>query len=118
MYVYNIYKTKMIEHVAGRAEEEGPHMHIQIQFRRGKLTISICTQTCGVCDTPELWCGAAGLCACVRACAGAAESLHAYIHTGAGGSRRGPAEPCAGALALSLVLVLVQCFYNNGWRST
>jgi len=35
----------------------------------------------GVCDTPELWCGAAGLCARVRACAGAAESLHAYIHT-------------------------------------
>ena len=36
---------------------------------------------CGVCDTPEpeLWCGAAGLCARVRACAGAAESLHAYI---------------------------------------
>jgi len=36
---------------------------------------------CGVCDTPELWCGAAGLCARVRACAGAAESLHTYIHT-------------------------------------
>jgi len=34
-----------------------------------------------VCDTPELWCGAAGLCARVRACAGAAESLHTYIHT-------------------------------------
>ena len=34
---------------------------------------------CGVCDTPELWCGAAGLCARVRACAGAAESLHTYI---------------------------------------
>ena len=36
---------------------------------------------CGVCDTPELWRGAAGLCACVRACAGAAESSHTYIHT-------------------------------------
>jgi len=35
---------------------------------------------CGVCDTPELWRGAAGLCARVRACAGAAESLHIYIH--------------------------------------
>jgi len=35
---------------------------------------------CGVCDTPELWCGAAGLCARVRASAGAAESLHTYIH--------------------------------------
>ena len=35
---------------------------------------------CGVCDTPELWCGAAGLCARIRACAGAAESLHTYIH--------------------------------------
>jgi len=35
---------------------------------------------CGVCDTPELWCGVAGLCARVRACAGAAESLHTYIH--------------------------------------
>jgi len=34
-----------------------------------------------VCDTPELWCGAAGLYARVRACAGsAAESLHTYIH--------------------------------------
>jgi len=32
-------------------------------------------------DTPELWRGAAGLCARVRACAGAAESLHIYIHT-------------------------------------
>jgi len=36
---------------------------------------------CGVCDTPELWCGAAGLCARVRACAGAAKSLHTYMHT-------------------------------------
>ena len=27
----------------------------------------------GVCDTPELWRGAAGLCARVRACAGAAK---------------------------------------------
>jgi len=35
---------------------------------------------CGVCDTPKLWCGAAGLCARVRACAGAAESLHTHIH--------------------------------------
>jgi len=35
---------------------------------------------CGVCDTPELWRGAVGLCARVRACAGAAESLHTYIH--------------------------------------
>ena len=34
---------------------------------------------CGVCDTPEFWCGAAGLYARVRACAGAAESLHTYI---------------------------------------
>ena len=39
-----------------------------------------------VCDlflsipTPMLWRGAAGLCARVRACAGAAESLHTYIH--------------------------------------
>ena len=29
----------------------------------------------------NLWCGAAGLCARVRACAGAAESLHTYIRT-------------------------------------
>ena len=36
---------------------------------------------CGVCDTPGLWRGAAGLCARVRACAGAAESLHTYVHT-------------------------------------
>jgi len=34
---------------------------------------------CGVCDTPELWRGAVGLCARVRACAGAAESLHTYV---------------------------------------
>jgi len=39
---------------------------------------------CGVCDTPELWRGAAGLCARVRACAGAGESLHTYIHTSLG----------------------------------
>jgi len=36
---------------------------------------------CGVCDTPELWCGAGGLCARVRACAAAAESVHTYIHS-------------------------------------
>jgi len=35
---------------------------------------------CGVCDTPELWRGAVGLCARVRTCAGAAESLHTYIY--------------------------------------
>ena len=35
---------------------------------------------CGVCDTPELWRGVAGLCARVRACAGTAESLHTYVH--------------------------------------
>ena len=34
---------------------------------------------CGVCDTPELWCGAAGLCARVRACA--VVPLKLYIHT-------------------------------------
>jgi len=36
-------------------------------------------------NTPELWRGAADLCARVRACAGAAESLHAcirYIYIG------------------------------------
>jgi len=38
---------------------------------------------CGVCDTPELWRGAAGLCARVRACDGAAESVHTYIHKSA-----------------------------------
>jgi len=36
---------------------------------------------CGVCDTPELWRGATGLCARVCACAGAAESAYTYIHT-------------------------------------
>jgi len=36
---------------------------------------------CGVCDMPELWRGAAGLYARVCACAGAAKSLHAYMHT-------------------------------------
>jgi len=46
------------------------------------LSRSACGQAvgCGVCDTPELWRGAAGLCARVRACAGAAESLHTYTH--------------------------------------
>jgi len=34
---------------------------------------------CGVCDTPELWRGAAGLCARVGACAGAAEFVHTHI---------------------------------------
>ena len=33
------------------------------------------------CDTPDLWRGAAGLCARVHACADAAESLHTYIHS-------------------------------------
>jgi len=45
---------------------------------------------CGVCDTPELWRGAAGLCARVRACAGAAESLQLYIHTCIRVWNRGP----------------------------
>jgi len=37
---------------------------------------------CGVCDTPELWRGAAGLNARVRACAGTAEcECFKYIHT-------------------------------------
>ena len=35
---------------------------------------------CGVCDAPELWRGAAGLCARLRVCAGAAESLHTYTY--------------------------------------
>ena len=52
-----------------------------------------CAVGCGVCDTPELWRGAAGLCARARTCAGAAESSHAYIHT-ARGSR---AQVAAGA---------------------
>ena len=47
---------------------------------------------CGVCDTPELWCGAADLCARVRACAGAAESLHTYIHKAPADSRVTDAE--------------------------
>jgi len=34
---------------------------------------------CGVCDTPELWRGAAGLCAHVHACAGAAESFFFFF---------------------------------------
>jgi len=43
------------------------------------MILSLGTPPPGVCDTPELWCGAAGLCARVRACASAAESLHTYI---------------------------------------
>ena len=48
----------------------------------GLCGMTACGQAvgCGVCDTPELWRCAAGLCARVRACAGAAESLHTYIH--------------------------------------
>jgi len=47
----------------------------------GLFGMPACEQAmgCVVCDTPELWCGAAGLCARVRACAGATESLHTYI---------------------------------------
>jgi len=44
---------------------------------------------CGVCDTPELCCGAVGLRARVRACAGAAESLHTYIYTRSSGVNKG-----------------------------
>jgi len=33
-----------------------------------------------ICDTPELWRCAAGLCARVRACAGAADSVHTCIY--------------------------------------
>jgi len=38
---------------------------------------------CGVCDTSELWRGAAGLCARVRACAGAGAGAakSVYVHT-------------------------------------
>jgi len=41
---------------------------------------------CGVCNTPELWRGAAGLSVfvpriCICACAGAAESLHLHAYT-------------------------------------
>jgi len=36
---------------------------------------------CCLCDTPELWRGAAGLCARVRACAGAAESFALHLVT-------------------------------------
>ena len=36
---------------------------------------------CGFCDTPELWRGATGLCARVRACAGATKYVHTYTHT-------------------------------------
>jgi len=65
---------------------------------------------CGVCDTPELWRGAVGLCARVRACAGAAESLHTYIHTRTLGS-----APCAcffiftSVLPSACVLVCFSC---------
>jgi len=47
----------------------------------GLCGIPSCGQAvkCGVCNTPELWRGAAGLCARARACAGAAESLHTDI---------------------------------------
>jgi len=49
----------------------------------GLCGVSACGQAVswGVCDTPELWRGAVGLCARVRACAGAAEYLRAYLHT-------------------------------------
>ena len=50
----------------------------------GQCEVPACGQAvgCGLCDTPELWRGATGLCArvAVGACAGAAESLP-YIYT-------------------------------------
>ena len=52
--------------------------HMGARYLRGPHTKAV---GCGVCDTPKLWRGAAGLCACVRACGGAAESLNTYIHT-------------------------------------
>jgi len=58
-------------------------MHAYMYMYYGGLCgMPACGQAvgCGVCDTPELWYGAAGLCARVGACAGAAESLHAYIY--------------------------------------
>ena len=45
---------------------------------------------CSVCDTSELWRDAAGLCARVCACAGAAESLHTCIRTARAAGRLRP----------------------------
>ena len=56
------------------------YMHAYMREMEGR---PVCGQAvgCGVCDTPELWRGAAGLCVRVRgACAGAAESLQAHTY--------------------------------------
>jgi len=64
-------------------ESHGRRRRLQTRATYGGLCgMPACGQAagCGVCDTPELWCGAVGLYARVRACAGAAESIHTYIH--------------------------------------
>jgi len=73
--------------------QHSPHKHTHPFGRPHRLglpmVVVICVEClpayklgCGVCDTPEHWRGAAGLmCARVRACAGAAESLHVHTHT-------------------------------------
>ena len=69
---------------------------------------------CGVCDTPELWCGAAGLCARVCTCAGAAESLHTYIlrlGLRQGSKATGSSQPLGCSVAHILYLYsMLQCY--------
>ena len=78
IYIKDIYKRRSI--IDWVQTVPGPR---QTRSTYGGLGgMPACGQTvgCGVCDTPERWRGAAGLCARVRACAGAAESVHAHIH--------------------------------------
>jgi len=81
----------------------------------------VCGQAvgCGVCDTPALWRGAAGLCARVRA----AKSLHIYIGATGGGApnyRRGPSmtmrQVCARVLAPPNINS--KLYTTDGWHPT
>jgi len=71
-----------------------------------------CGQTVGygVCDKLELWRGAAGLCARVRACAGAAASLNTTYMPHARPARR----DTGGDIAVSYSTKLPQAWRREG----
>jgi len=62
------------------AHEEGSHHRstLALHFSVSAACLWTSRGMWCLCDTPELWRGAAGLCARVRACACATESLHTY----------------------------------------
>jgi len=60
------------------------HQHTRVHlYKRERLSVAVCGPHALIinCGTPELWRDAAGLCARVRACAGASatESLPTYM---------------------------------------